>query len=162
MHVPDQPYQYIEWRWKFNWKSVTVGHAESNFPSFPSRHFLMMVCWFMYNCFKNDLAVGTGGRATLQEDLRVLFHASYYNLTVLKQVFLPCKYIKLSLNHSSAKKLAELIWIYRKLTILIYKIKMIHTLGRSNKTQAMHAHCTHVSFCTRKKCNSNWAKVGVH
>ena len=101
------------------------------------------------------------GRATLKEELRVLFYASYYNLTVLKQVFLPCKYTKLSLNHSSAKKLIELIRIYRKLTTLIYNIKMTHALGRLNKTQVMHTHCTHVSFCTRKKCNSNWAKVGV-
>lgn len=47
----------------------------------------------MYNCFKNDLGEGKGGRETLKEEgfilkERVLFHVSYYNLTVLKQVFL--------------------------------------------------------------------------
>ena len=103
--------------------------------------------------------MGRESRSTLKEELRVLFHASYYNLIVTKQVCLPCKYVKLSFNYSSAKKLTELLRNYRKLTVLLYKRKMTHTLDRSNQPQVMHAHCTHVSFCTRKKYNSNGAEL---
>lgn len=58
-------------------------------------------------------------------------------------------------------KLIELIRVYRKLTIRIHKIKITHTLGKSHKTQVMHAHCSHGSVCITKMCNHSWTKADV-
>lgn len=38
---------------------------------------------------------------------------------------------------------------------------MTHTLGKSNKTQVIHAHCSHGSVYTTKMCNHSWTKAGV-
>lgn len=98
----------------------------------------------------------------LQEESRVLFQASYYNLAVLEQVFIPRKYIKLSLNHPSAKKLTDLIKIYRKLSRLIYKNKN-DPYSRQVKQNTSDACTLHAGeFLHQENCNSNLATVGVH